>query len=160
MRLTPVLLSFAVLLGSASLAAAKPAYVLTTVNLRAAPGTTSEVVTKIPGGSLIDADNCTDGWCAVTWQEKSGFAIQTALDLSGRVPVRRESAPVPARRAYGPPPAAMSWKSRRFITIRRRRSITDLIGATAASGAGRRPAIRASASARRRARACWPKGRS
>ena len=45
-----------------------------------------------------------DGWCAVTWQEKSGFAIQSALDLSGRVPVRRESAPVPARRAYGPPP--------------------------------------------------------
>jgi uncharacterized protein YraI len=105
MRLTPVLLSFAVLLGSASLAAAKPAYVLTTVNLRAAPGTTSEVVTKIPGGSLIDADNCTDGWCAVTWQEKSGFAIQTSLDLSGRVPVRRAPVAAPAQRAYGPPPA-------------------------------------------------------
>jgi uncharacterized protein YraI len=105
MRLTPVLLSFAVLLGSASLAAAKPAYVLTTVNLRAAPGTTSEVVTKIPGGSLIDADNCTDGWCAVTWQEKSGFAIQTSLDLSGRVPVRRAPVGAPVQRAYGPPPA-------------------------------------------------------
>ena len=70
-------------------AAAKPAYVASTVNLRAAPGTTSEVITKIPGGSLVDADNCTDGWCAVTWQEKRGFAIQTSLDMSGRVPARR-----------------------------------------------------------------------
>ena len=139
MRLTPVLLSFAVLLGSASLAAAKPAYVLTTVNLRAAPGTTSEIVTKIPGGSLIDADNCTDGWCAVTWQEKSGFAIQTALDLSGRVPVRRAPAAPPGAPMDRRP--AMSWKSRRFITIRRRRSITDLIG-VAAGTAGRRPVNR------------------
>jgi len=76
---------------------AKPAYVLTTVNLRAAPGTTSEIVGKIPGGSLIDADNCTEGWCAVSWQGKSGFAVQTALDLSGRVPPRA-----------GPPPGYAS----------------------------------------------------
>jgi uncharacterized protein YraI len=78
-----------ILLGAATPVLAKPAYVATTVNLRAAPGTTSEVVAKIPGGSLIDADNCTEGWCAVSWQGKTGFAIQTALDLSGRVPQRR-----------------------------------------------------------------------
>lgn len=70
-------------------AVAAPAYVPSTVNLRAAPGTTSEIVSKIPGGSLIDADNCTEGWCAVTWQGKSGFAKQTALDMSGRVPQQR-----------------------------------------------------------------------
>ena len=159
MRLTPVLLSFAVLLGSASLAAAKPAYVLTTVHLRAAPGTTSEIVAKIPGGSLIDADNCTDGWCAVTWQEKSGFAIQTSLDLSGRVPVRRAPAPAPPSAPMDHRPA-MSSKVRRFIMTRRRRFITGLIG-VAAGTAGRRPVrSAASASARRRARACWPRGRS
>jgi len=77
---------------------AKPAYVPSTVNLRAAPGTTSEIVEKIPGGSLIDAGECTEGWCAVTWQGKSGFAIQSALDLSGRVPPRRPSG------YAGPPP--------------------------------------------------------
>lgn len=109
--------SLGVLLGAASGAVAKPAYVASTVNMRAAPGTTNEVVAKIPGGSLVDADDCTDGWCAVTWQGKSGFAIQTALDMSGRVPQRRaatrrlpayaggpayivEEAPV----YYGPPP--------------------------------------------------------
>ena len=77
----------------------KPAYVASTVNLRAAPGTKSEIVGKIPGGSLIDAGDCSEGWCAVTWQGKSGFAIQTALDLSGRVPQRAAASP-----AYPPPP--------------------------------------------------------
>jgi uncharacterized protein YraI len=99
MRLTPHLLCqiscLGILLGAATGALAKPAYVPTTVNLRAAPGTTSEVVAKIPGGSLIDADNCTEGWCAVTWQNKSGFAKQSALDMSGRLPQRRAArAPV------------------------------------------------------------------
>lgn len=82
-------LALIAVLGLSRAAEAKPAYVVTTVNLRAAPGTTNEIVAKIPGGSLIDADSCTDGWCAVTWQDKSGFAIQSALDLSGRVPARR-----------------------------------------------------------------------
>lgn len=91
MRLMPHLLGFGILLAATSGVFAKPAYVASTVNLRAAPNTTSEVVTKIPGGSLIDADNCTDGWCAVTFKDKTGFAIQTALDMSGRVPQQRRS---------------------------------------------------------------------
>ena len=108
MRYAAQLLSFGILLGAASGALAKPAYVASTVNLRAAPGTASEVVAKIPGGSLIDADNCTEGWCAVTWQGKSGFAIQTALDMSGRVPQRRAArAPIyddgPEEVVVGPP---------------------------------------------------------
>lgn len=85
----------AALMLSAAAANAKPAYVASTVNLRAAPGTSSEIVDKIPGGSLVDAGDCSEGWCAVTWQGKSGFAIQTSLDMSGRVP--RQTA-----RAQGP----------------------------------------------------------
>ncbi len=91
MTLKRHILCLGILLGAASGAIAKPAYVPTTVNLRAAPGTTSEIVAKIPGGSLIDADNCTEGWCAVTWQDKSGFAKQSALDMSGRMPQQRRS---------------------------------------------------------------------
>ena len=75
-------------------ALAKPAYIASTVNLRAAPGTGSEIVAKIPGGSLVDTGGCDEGWCEVTWQEKKGFAIQSALDLSGRVPQQRAAAPV------------------------------------------------------------------
>jgi uncharacterized protein YraI len=102
MRSSPRLLGYALCVGivaSASAASAAPAYVPSTVNLRAAPGTTSEIVTKIPGGSLIDADNCSEGWCAVTWQGKSGFAKQTALDMSGRVPQQRaaQRQPYPAQ---------------------------------------------------------------
>ena len=83
---------------SGPMAEAAPAYVKSTVNLRAGPATSNEVVGKIPGGSLVEASNCTD-WCEVTWQGKSGFAIKSALDTSGRVPargvVRRGPGPVP-----------------------------------------------------------------
>ena len=81
---------------SAASASAAPAYVMTNVNMRSGPGTTNEIVTKIPGGSLVDANNCKDGWCEVSWQGKNGFAIQTALDLSGRVPSRPSTAYRPA----------------------------------------------------------------
>jgi uncharacterized protein YraI len=81
---------------TAAPAAAKPAYVTSTVNLRSGAGTSNEIVAKIPGGSLVDATNCADGWCEVEWNGKKGFAIATALDQSGRVPVRRAPA-----RVYG-----------------------------------------------------------
>ena len=121
MRHVALILGLAALVAGRAGVHAKPAYVPSTVNLRSAPGTTNEILAKIPGGSLVDADNCKDGWCAVTWQDKSGFAIETALDLSGRVPGSRMSGP-PIRRApayveddgympeppppayYGPPP--------------------------------------------------------
>jgi uncharacterized protein YraI len=79
----------ALILLSAASASAEPAYVPSTVNLRTAAGTTNEIVTKIPGGSLVDVASCTDGWCEVTWKGKNGFAIATALDRSGRVPAGR-----------------------------------------------------------------------
>ncbi len=79
-------------------AVAKPAYVASTLNLRAAPGTGSEIVTKIPGGSLVDAAGCDGGWCEVSWQDKKGFVIQTAIDMSGRVPQQRAAAAGPAYR--------------------------------------------------------------
>jgi uncharacterized protein YraI len=92
---------------SALSAAAEPAYVASTVNLRAGAGTGNEIVAKIPGGSLVDAANCSD-WCSVEWQGKKGFAIATALDRSGRVRATRatprtaprQAAPVPAPGAY------------------------------------------------------------
>ena len=91
MRLTPKLVSLGLLLAVTGFASAKPAYVTSTVNLRAAPGTTSEVLTKIPGGSQVDAGECSEGWCAVTYQGMSGFAIETVLDLSGQPPVQRSA---------------------------------------------------------------------
>jgi hypothetical protein len=97
---------------SAASAAAAPAYVLSNVNLRSGPATTNDLVVLIPAGSVVDATNCSDGWCAVTWKDKSGFTIQTALDLSGR-PHPTYGAPghngpppgyVEGAPGYGPPP--------------------------------------------------------
>jgi uncharacterized protein YraI len=92
---------------SATSAMAAPAYVMTNVNMRSGPATTNEVVTRIPGGSLIEANNCKDGWCEVSWQGKNGYAIQTSLDLSGRVPSRPrtsyQTVPGPGYVESGPP---------------------------------------------------------
>lgn len=93
------LLCFGAVVFVTGVAAAKPAYVASTVNLRAAPGTGSEIVAKIPGGSLVDASACDGGWCEIAWQDKKGFAIQSALDMSGRVPQQRAAAVAP-RPAY------------------------------------------------------------
>ena len=101
MRIALKLFCAGILLSVATPVFAKPAYVASTVNLRAAPGTTSEVLAKIPGGSLVDAGECSENWCAVTWQDKSGFAIQTALDMSGRVPVQQRRVAQP--RPIAPP---------------------------------------------------------
>jgi uncharacterized protein YraI len=96
MKLAPLTLGVGALAALfATCAAAAPAYVASNVNMRSGPGTTNEIVTRIPGGSLVDANNCKDGWCEVTWQGKSGFAIQTALDLSGRVPSRPRTSYAP-----------------------------------------------------------------
>lgn len=108
MKHAPILFGLGVLVLSAVPALAKPGFVASTVNLRAAPGTKSEIVAKIPGGSLIDAGDCSEGWCEITYQDKKGFAIQTALDLSGRVPrqaaVRRPAYNTAYRaRAVAPP---------------------------------------------------------
>jgi uncharacterized protein YraI len=70
---------------SAAYAVASPAYVASNLNMRSGPGTTNEIVTRIPGGSLVESNNCSNGWCEVSWQGKSGFAIQSSLDMSGRV---------------------------------------------------------------------------
>lgn len=104
--------AFAIL--SATYAAAKPGYAVTTVNMRSGPGTSNDIVTKIPGGSRLEINTCTNGWCEVTYGGKSGFAIETALDASGRAPRRAPSyssgyyagAPVyTAPPAYYGPPA-------------------------------------------------------
>ena len=89
-----VLFCLGVMMVLAAPALAKPVYVASNVNLRAAQGTTSEIVGKIPGGSLIEGKDCSERWCAVTRGEKSGFAIRTVLDMSGRVP--RSAARPPA----------------------------------------------------------------
>jgi uncharacterized protein YraI len=99
-RLTLCAGAFAIL---STYAVAKPAYVLTNLNMRSGPATTNDIVVRIPAGSLVEVNACTTGWCEVSWQGKNGFSIETGLDLSGRVPQRRYSAGPAYGPGYGPP---------------------------------------------------------
>lgn len=97
-------LAFAALLLAGGAASARPGVAATTVNLRAEPGTSSAVLTKIPAGGRIEVGDCRDDWCAVTYRGQSGYAIATALDTTKRprraaAPVRR---PVPGVLPYDP----------------------------------------------------------
>ncbi|MEA3028337.1 MAG: Bacterial domain [Alphaproteobacteria bacterium] len=96
---------------SAVSAGAEPAYETSTVNLRSEAGTNAEIVGKIPGGSLVEASNCSD-WCEVEWQGKRGFAIATALDRSGRVP-----APRTAVRHAAPRPGAAVVEEDDYVPV-------------------------------------------
>jgi Bacterial SH3 domain len=112
-------LSCCALLLMAGAASAKPGFATATVNLRAEANTTSDIVAKIPLGGRVDVGDCSDGWCAVTYQDKSGFSIQTSLDASGKPRAVRSGppgagpngrwvrVPPPGYGADGPPPGVV-----------------------------------------------------
>jgi uncharacterized protein YraI len=86
----------------------RPAIATANVNLRSGPGTDAEVITTIPGGSMVRITSCSGEWCAVTWNGREGYAIARNLDTSGRRPVARYRPPQPYYEsgppvAYGPP---------------------------------------------------------
>jgi uncharacterized protein YraI len=85
-------LAVLLLLLSSVAAAAAPATTRSNVNLRAAPSIDSAVVVKIPAGARIEVGQCAE-WCDVTWQDKKGFAIATALDRTSTTPGKRASKP-------------------------------------------------------------------
>jgi hypothetical protein len=109
--MTRLIIAALALLTAGGAASGAPGTAVSTVNLRAEANTTSNILGKIGAGSRVEVGDCTGGWCAATWQGKSGFVIQTSLDMSGRPVARaRRIAPgsqyiVPVRpRGYGPVP--------------------------------------------------------
>jgi Bacterial SH3 domain len=74
---------------------ARSAFATANVNLRSGPGTDSEVLATIPGGSRVQITSCDGEWCAVTWNGRSGYAIARNLGAAPR-----------QARAYRPPPGA------------------------------------------------------
>jgi uncharacterized protein YraI len=71
-------------------ATGKPVTLSAETNLRAAPGTKSEVVTLIPKGSEIEVGDCDAGWCKVKFGDKEGFAIGRNV---GQAPANTAAAP-------------------------------------------------------------------
>jgi Bacterial SH3 domain len=93
MKLARLAASAAFLMLSAEIAAAKPATVVSEVNLRKGPGTENEVITLIPKGSTVEVGTCTNGWCQVSFNGQDGFSIATNLGLGGPRPIRRPLPP-------------------------------------------------------------------
>jgi hypothetical protein len=85
---------------------AKPGLAIANVNLRGGPGTDSEVITTIPGGSPVRVTGCTGEWCAVTWNGHSGYAIARNIDIGGRRPARPYRPPLGYAGGYEPGPPA------------------------------------------------------
>ena len=83
MTVSPLAICAATLMLLPIAAAADPAYVTSSANLRAGAGTTEQIIAKLPAGAAVQVSNCRE-WCAVEWQGKKGFAIATAF--SGRAP--------------------------------------------------------------------------
>jgi uncharacterized protein YraI len=77
-------------------ATAAPALATRDLPVRAQPAGAAPVVGRIPGGSTVDARNCGQVWCWVTWANVSGYVIRNYLDLA--------DGPPPGYGAYGPPP--------------------------------------------------------
>jgi uncharacterized protein YraI len=75
MDLLRTTLTAASLIALTAAASAKPLTLPAETNLRAAPGTKSEVVTLMPQGSQVDIGECDAGWCKVKFGDKEGFAI-------------------------------------------------------------------------------------
>ena len=77
---------------SKSRGAARPflraAYSSTTVQLRSGPAANSDLVRVIAAGTMVGVAKCSDGWCAVVWKGRCGFAAADSLILAEPGPNR------------------------------------------------------------------------
>jgi hypothetical protein len=78
---------------SSGWAAAAPAVVLEYLNLRVGPGYGFGIIAVIPGGWVVDAGACGDGWCQVNAGGMIGYVDATYLGIAQ-----------PPAIAYGPRP--------------------------------------------------------
>jgi len=60
----------------------KPLPVIRETNLRKAPATDGEILTRIPVGTTVDVGYCRNGWCRVSWNGQDGYATARNLPTS------------------------------------------------------------------------------
>lgn len=58
----------------------KPLAAIGETNLRKAPGTDGEILTRIPKGTTVEVGDCRNGWCRVSWNGQDGYAIARNFD--------------------------------------------------------------------------------
>jgi SH3 domain-containing protein len=82
MLVTKILGAVALLALTTAIAAAAPATVRSSANVRAGPGTNYPVVATLPPGSVVDVEGCTGSWCQV----EQGYVARSLLRLAGTPP--------------------------------------------------------------------------
>ena len=84
---------------SAGIAVAAPAMVEQDSNVRQGPGTNYAVQDVLREGTVVDVDECRNGWCAVHGQ-RPGFVAESLLSFS--VQMQRPTRRVVVTPGYGP----------------------------------------------------------
>ncbi|HUI97336.1 MAG TPA: SH3 domain-containing protein [Xanthobacteraceae bacterium] len=82
-NLKTLMTSAGVLALTTGFAAAAPAVVQSSVNLRTGPGTDYDVIAAMPGGATVDVMGCSDSWCRVNFDGTRGFASRGYLGIGG-----------------------------------------------------------------------------
>ena len=82
-----LLLSAGIVALSTGWAAAAPAVARDFLSLRSGPGFKFRVVEVIPPSSLLDARNCSVGWCQVNINGVVGYVDSGHLDFSASSPI-------------------------------------------------------------------------
>jgi hypothetical protein len=80
----------------ASCALADPAITTRPVVMRAAPSAKAHLVQNVPPNAAIDLNECTGGWCYVSWRNLFGYLPADALAAQPYTPGY-----------YGPPPVVV-----------------------------------------------------
>jgi uncharacterized protein YraI len=86
-QITKVVLGAFLIVGVPVAASAVPATVETDLNIRLGPSTGYAVLDTIPGGAVVDAVACYQGWCQVIWDGIDGFASRAYLDIAPNVSI-------------------------------------------------------------------------
>ena len=82
-----LLLSAGIVALSTGWVAAAPTVTRDFISLRSGPGFKFRVVEVIPPGSLVDARNCSVGWCQVNTNGVIGYVDSGYLDFSASSPI-------------------------------------------------------------------------
>ena len=85
---------------SAGIAAAAPAMVEQDSNVRQGPGTNYAVQDVLREGTVVDVDECRNGWCAVHGQ-RPGFVAESLLSFGVAERMQRPARRVVVSPAYG-----------------------------------------------------------
>jgi uncharacterized protein YraI len=71
---------------STGIAAAVPAPLDRTANVRAGPGTNYPVVATLRRGTVVDVEGCSGAWCVIDWSGGQGYVARSVLALGDAPP--------------------------------------------------------------------------